>query len=196
MVLVIACNASKETPASPAPSRVNAVMSRQPAQRLSDWCDIYHDVGAGPNLRLPVVVDAATGKPAVGVPSGSGWIWINLWATWCSPCLREMPTMVKWQGVFRRDGISLRQQFVSVDEEVETLREFMADRRSPPHSAVHIHDPGVFSAWIAALGLKPDTAIPINIFTDENERVRCIRTGEILDGHFPVLKELFSSSPR
>jgi len=191
----LSCGESAGSEPTP-PSRVNAVMASTPAGDATTWCDVYFAPGKGPKLRLPATVDAATGREGIPVKSGAGWIWLNLWATWCGPCLREMPLVVKWRDVYERDGIAVSQYFISIDEDADNLKEFMADRSAPPLSSLHIPDEAAVQPWLVSLGLKADSSIPINIFATENQEVRCIRTGEILDGHFPTLKALLASSPR
>jgi peroxiredoxin len=70
----------------------------------------------------PVV--AGTPAPAYAAPSLQGdtvslaalrgrVVLLNVWATWCTPCLREMPAMHRLQAALRDDGLEV--VAVSVD---------------------------------------------------------------------------------
>lgn len=66
-------------------------------------------VNAGPAIPAPltaetkappvpkaVFVDAAGGKHSIGDFKGK-YVLVNLWATWCAPCVKELPSLVKLQ---------------------------------------------------------------------------------------------------
>ena len=46
---------------------------------------------------------------------------LNFWATWCAPCVEEMPSLENLAG---RVGDSLHVVTVSVDEDWETVKKF------------------------------------------------------------------------
>ena len=55
-------------------------------------------------------------------------VFLNLWATWCGPCLAEMPAMASLYQQLSGSGFSM----VAVSEEdPETVREFLADSPYP-----------------------------------------------------------------
>lgn len=49
---------------------------------------------------------------------------LNLWATWCSPCIKEMPDLVKMQAELPDDFVLL----LASDESLEKIQQFI-DRR-------------------------------------------------------------------
>ena len=49
---------------------------------------------------------------------------LNLWATWCDPCIREMPDLVNMQSVFPDNFILI----LASGEELEKIRDFTKKR--------------------------------------------------------------------
>jgi thiol-disulfide isomerase/thioredoxin len=39
---------------------------------------------------------------------------VNLWATWCGPCIKEFPDLIKLQKLYEKQGVKVI--FISVDE--------------------------------------------------------------------------------
>jgi peroxiredoxin len=50
-------------------------------------------------------------------------VFVNLWATWCPPCRKEMPSMVQLYNAFRNEGLEILA--VSEDREMEALEDFV-----------------------------------------------------------------------
>ena len=50
---------------------------------------------------------------------------LNFWATWCAPCVEEMPSLNRFQETFAPQGVVVLA--VSVDEDQQALRKFAAD---------------------------------------------------------------------
>lgn len=57
--------------------------------------------------------------------SSSEFVLVNMWATWCSPCLEEFPDLVQLDSLWRTKGAEVI--FVSVDfaEQFEDARQFI-----------------------------------------------------------------------
>ena len=49
-----------------------------------------------PPVPQAVFLDAANGKHRIGDFKGK-YVLVNLWATWCAPCVSELPSLVKLQ---------------------------------------------------------------------------------------------------
>jgi peroxiredoxin len=52
---------------------------------------------------------------------------LNFWATWCPPCVEEMPSLNRLQETFGSQGVVVLA--VSVDEDEQALRRFVAERQ-------------------------------------------------------------------
>ncbi len=76
--------------------------------------------------------------PAIDLPTADGGrftfpgaagqvMMVNFWATWCPPCVKEMPSMVKLgQELARRHPGKFRMVAVSVDEDSKAVPDFFA----------------------------------------------------------------------
>ncbi len=54
-------------------------------------------------------------------------VFMNIWATWCPPCIAEMPSIHRLYQKFE-DSENISFVLVSMDEDFEKARKFMADR--------------------------------------------------------------------
>ncbi len=75
-------------------------------------------------------------------------IFINIWATWCPPCIAEMPSI---QGLYNRfdqeDNVAFL--LISVDEKFDTAREFMENRNlEMPVYHYRNRAPGIFESTV------------------------------------------------
>lgn len=170
--------------------RVAVVAAEKPIKSGKEWCDVFHAKGKGPKLELPPVEVARTGA-ALSSPPANRWVWLNLWATWCGPCLREMPLIGNWVTNLNRTGYEMDLWFLSVDEERDVLQEFFQKHPEiATKNSLRLSKPDAFPPWLEKYGLKPDTAIPINFLVAPEMEVRCIRTGSISDSDFPIVRSL------
>jgi thiol-disulfide isomerase/thioredoxin len=58
-------------------------------------------------------------------------VFLNIWATWCGPCVREMPSIARLAAreTFKDKNIAF--VCVSVDDATETVRQFVRDKNWP-----------------------------------------------------------------
>jgi thiol-disulfide isomerase/thioredoxin len=64
----------------------------------------------------PAIVTPAAFKAAIDAERGKALL-VNLWATWCAPCLREIPDLLKLEQAYGRCG--LRVLGLAMDEPTE-----------------------------------------------------------------------------
>lgn len=75
---------------------------------------------------LEVAFPDLAGKPHSLAEWKGKVVILNFWATWCPPCLEEMPEFVKLQNEFGPKGL----QFIGIltDDEADEAREFLKSK--------------------------------------------------------------------
>ena len=111
-----------------------------------------------PDGRPASLATIAAGKPAV----------VNLWATWCPPCRREMPVLAAAQ----RNQPGIQFIFVNVGEDPATIARYLQAEQLELRNVVL--DP--MSALGKAVG---STALPTTLFYDKD--------GKLVDVHLGAL---------
>ena len=112
---------------------------------------------------------------------------VNFWATWCAPCLREIPLLKDFQG--RNEGVQV--VGIAVDS-LEPVVSF-ADEMQFNYPILVGQTDAMNAA--AALGVEV-LALPITVFTDSAGAVLGLHTGEVhaehLEQYAIVLADLAS----
>ena len=117
-----------------------------------------------PNMALQTLVGETRqlqdlqGKPVV----------VNLWATWCPPCRREMPALMR----FAEQNPNVEVVLVNQGEDVATVAAYLQQEKLPSH-VVWLDprsDMGVFVG---------QQALPTTLFFDALGRLQEVRVGEL-----------------
>jgi len=77
---------------------------------------------APPDLRA---VSASELREAIVAP-GAGAVLVNVWATWCLPCRKEFPDLLRAAGELRAHGLRLVLVSADFEDNAEAAREFLA----------------------------------------------------------------------
>ncbi len=166
---------------TPPPSRVDAVVAAPKKSTSTDeLCETKADPATAKLFALPELDGAPMGR-------GAGWTWVNIWATWCAPCVAEMPMLVEWQARLAKDGVDVALQFLSVDAKAEDVTKWrVVNPKAPP--SMRIADFSKLGPWLESIGLDASAVIPIHLFVDPDQKVRCVRMGQIDEPEYAAVK--------
>lgn len=185
VILALACADTAPAPVVPVRSRVDSIPAaplRETA--VAEFCDSTASATTAQPFSLPEL-DAPAPSPA------SGWSWVNVWATWCGPCVAEMPMIRKWAEKLAGEGAPVDLRFLSVDAAASDLDSYRKSHADTPPT-MRVKDFSLVAGWFSALGLDSGTPIPIHFFVDAAQKVRCIRAGAVNEADYAVIKKIVS----
>jgi len=174
------------TPAGEPGSRTNgAKVAATQAVSTEGFCDLHASDAKAAAFHWPEL------SPGAAPPgAATTWRWVNVWATWCEPCIEEMPRLAAWRDKLAAAGKRVELAFVSVDDsdaEVAGFRKAHPDL--PP--TIRIASSDKRTAWLKSLGLV-DGAIPIHLFVSPANRLRCARAGGIREKDYGLVEALLA----
>jgi thiol-disulfide isomerase/thioredoxin len=114
----------------------------------------------------------------VAPQTGTSFRWVNIWASWCKPCVEELPLLTQTIGSWQAKGQRVALTLVSVDAEAESADKFLAARPELPKTA-RLKDSSAAPSWLTQLGLGAGTSIPVHIILDAQDKLLCARAGSI-----------------
>jgi thiol-disulfide isomerase/thioredoxin len=124
---------------------------------------------------VPISIGNWPGRPLI----------INFWATWCAPCLREIPMLKE----FQTEHVGIQIVGIAVDR-LDPVRSFAAEMDF--NYPILVGQTDAMEA-VAAFGIQV-VALPITVFTDPAGAVLGVRTGELhaeqLENYVSVLADL------
>jgi len=95
---------------------------------------------------------------------------VNLWATWCIPCVKEMPELNRLHAAFAQNGVDLLGLNVDTDPDAH-IREFL--QKVPVDYP--IYKGGV--AAIEQLFATDEVTVPLSVVVDQNGKVEQLISG-------------------
>ncbi|MBI2394143.1 MAG: TlpA family protein disulfide reductase [Deltaproteobacteria bacterium] len=185
LAALLACTSCEERSAPPA-ERVNAVKAAKPkGPSLGAFCD------STPKTPTRFAYPKLAGMSPTHPPGA--WRWINVWATWCKPCVEEMPRLQKWQADLSRDGRKVKLLFLSIDENEQDVAAFRA-KHPDLAEGPRVADPKELAEWYRSVGLDEGAPVPIHIWVDPEGLVRCVRAGGVRDKDYASVEQVIASA--
>jgi thiol-disulfide isomerase/thioredoxin len=117
----------------------------------------------------PLQAQGPDGKPMTLTEFRGQVVVVNLWATWCAPCVKEMPTLAQMQSRYAGKGVKVLP--ISLDKgeaDIAKAKAFIADK--PPLAFYH-------GDYALAFALTPPTeGLPTTLLFDRSgkERARLV----------------------
>lgn len=75
-------------------------------------------------------VERVDDKQISALPQGKGWVQIvNFWATWCEPCVEEIPILIRIQQKFK--GVEVIGVSMDEPENEASVKKFIATHKIP-----------------------------------------------------------------
>lgn len=140
------------------------------AAGLLAWNTVHQlSVSSQPETPLPVMtLETLAGPPLVLAETGGKPTVINVWATWCPPCRREMPVLAK----AAQANPDIRFIFANQAEGPDTIRTFLS-RQGLALPNVALDASQAIPRHYGTLG------IPITLFVRRDGRLAASHMGEI-----------------
>jgi peroxiredoxin len=131
---------------------------------------------ARPAKPLPEVLPAFELKDRDGKPRRlSEWtgrpLVVNYWATWCPPCVREIPLLRKLRADRRKQNLEVIGIAVDFREDVLAF----AAREKLDYPLLIGEEDGLEA--VSAVGMTP--AFPFTLFADSKQRIVALKVGEL-----------------
>jgi thiol-disulfide isomerase/thioredoxin len=163
-------------------SRVDAVQAATPvAVSPKEFCEAWHEPDTAPALAWPRMTTprpASTGKSR----------WINVWATWCKPCVEELPRLRKWQGELGTKA-DFELVFLGADADPAAVAKFV-EAHPEVAGSLELAEAGDLQPWATGIGVPGQAVLPIHVFVDGKDRVRCVRTAGIGEDDRAAVEQL------
>lgn len=123
------------------------------------------------------------------------YTWLNFWAAWCGPCKEEIPRLIAWEKKLADVGVAVKVVFVSLDDDERQLTTFL-DKQ--PNSGLRrtywLADGIKRTDWLKAVGVKPDSELPVQLLLDPSGHVRCVINGAVEDSDYDQLRGLLNGA--
>ena len=105
--------------------------------------------------------------------SGKRYTILNFWATWCAPCVEEMPMLSEFHNKTKKEGISVIG--LAIDNE-KNVKEFL-QKIKVDHNLLVAGAKG--TNIMEKIGLNPSNSLPFTIMFDENYDLLEIKLGKL-----------------
>ncbi|MEE2643883.1 MAG: hypothetical protein VYD19_03010 [Myxococcota bacterium] len=180
-------------------SRRGAVVQKRHGQALTErgldaLCErrFKANDSSAPTWKTPPLRPLPDEERVQPLPQG-GWRWVNLWATWCKPCVEEFAMMRRWLKALRAEGVAPELILLSIDAQSQAGTLKAMSPKLPHSQSWWLQRPEVLGSILEGFGLRAGAPIPIHAIIDPSDQLRCLRVGKLSPLDLPALKALLRS---
>ena len=109
-------------------------------------------------------------------------VFVNFWATWCAPCIREIPSINRAAEALEAEGYTF---IFASDEDTDTINDFLYEREFPGNFVK-------LNGYFATYGIG---AVPSSWLVDENGDVATVWAGAFEWDSEEMLEEIRNPTP-
>ena len=101
--------------------------------------------------------------------------------------------MARWRDRLRDDKLSADIVFLSVDDGQQAIDRFRPKHPDVPSDGPRIADVDALEPWLNSLGLAASSVLPIHLFVDPQDKLRCVRMGGVSPADYGAIKGVLSA---
>ena len=151
--LSLGCSPKKKTNSKrQTGSRIAAVTSTKTTGAVNDkagFCEKTYPA-AGPDARIfkwPILRPLPGETKVRAVQQTKRWTWINLWATWCEPCMDEMALLGRWTRSLASEGQGISLELLTIDAIKDEGKLAKQIKKGLPGPVLWLNDPENFGPF-------------------------------------------------
>ncbi len=118
-------------------------------------------------ISIPVY-DFKTFEPFLKISNDTTYV-VNFWATWCMPCVAELPHFEKANKVYKHKKVKVILVSLDMKKDVETKLPAFIKKKKLQSKIVYMNDPDA-NSWIMAVDKSWSGAIPATVIYNAYKR--------------------------
>lgn len=102
---------------------------------------------------------------------------INFWATWCRPCVKELPYFERIHKKYRNQKVKVI--LIAVEDTEQKIKKFIEKKKI--QASVFLLDETKSDVWIPKVDKNWDGAIPVTLFINGKSGQRVFHQGDMTE---------------
>jgi thiol-disulfide isomerase/thioredoxin len=94
---------------------------------------------------------------------------VNFWATWCAPCVKELPYYEKLNSEYKGKKVKVLLVSLDMKKQVEAALLPFIKKKKLKSEVIHLHDPNA-DAWISRVDPSWSGALPATVIYSRGKR--------------------------